>query len=464
MVVSTTAIDDRIFRAYDIRGTVPDQLNPDLCYLIGRAFGSIMREKYEKDHPTIVVGRDMRPHGIELEKAITKGLTESGCHVYAIGETPSPISYFTICTHDFDGSIQVTGSHNEAEYNGLKLQVRDAVAFAGDDIQDLLKRVHSQSFLEGEGKREQIDSITPYIKFMNDAFAGVGEGLRIAIDYGNGVAGPVYGEVFKAIGCEVIELNKKPDGTFPNHIADPAKIETLKDLTEVVLKEEMHLGIGFDGDGDRVGVIDEKGVFRTCDELLLLMAEDFLKRNPGAPVIFTVSCSGLLDSEVKKWGGVPIMTKVGHSIVENAMHEHQSKLAGEQSGHFFLGENYFGYDDAFFAILKMLQILSESGKTFSELFEDYPKVYQVPEIRPACPDEDKYRIVNESIEHFKKDYPVNTMDGARIDFGDNAWAGIRWSNTAPRISICIEARSEEKMNEVKDVVLDYLKGFSEIRF
>ncbi|MDP7454419.1 MAG: phosphomannomutase/phosphoglucomutase [Candidatus Peribacteraceae bacterium] len=464
MAVLTTTIDARIFRAYDIRGTVPDQLNPDLCYLIGRSFGSIMREKYEKDHPTIVVGRDMRSHGLELEKELTRGLVESGCHVYSIGETPSPISYYTICTRDLDGSIQITGSHNEAEYNGLKLQVRDAVAFAGDDIQILLKRVQDQSFLDGEGKVESIDSVTPYIKFMTESFAGVGKGLKVAIDYGNGVAGPVYGEVFKNIGCEVSELYKKPDGTFPNHIADPAKLETLKDLTEVVLKEESHIGIGFDGDGDRVGVIDEKGEFRTCDEILLLLAEDFLKRNSGAPVIFTVSCSGLLESEVKKWGGIPIMTKVGHSIVENAMHEHKSKLAGEQSGHFFLGENYFGYDDAFFAILQVLRILSESGKTFSQLFEDYPKVYQVPEIRPACPDEDKYRVVEEAIEHFKKEYPVNTMDGARIDFGDGAWAGIRWSNTAPRISICIEARSEEKMEQIKKIVLDYLKGFEEIDF
>jgi len=461
---TTMTINPRIFRAYDIRGTYPDQIDVELYELIGLAYGSILRERYEKDHPTIAVGRDMRTHSPQLEKGLIDGLVKSGCHVYAIGQTPSPISYFTIYTKNLDGSAQVTGSHNEAEYNGVKLQLREAMAFAGDDIQYLLERIQKQDFLYGEGKVEAIDSTTPYVKMLSEKFAGVGNNLKIVVDYGNGVAGPTYGKIFRNIGCDVSEIYEEPDGTFPNHIADPAQIETLEELKGLVLNKGADIGIAFDGDGDRVGIIDEKGQFRTCDEILLLLSEDHLKRNPGASIIFTVSCTGILESEIKKWGGKPIMCAVGHSIVENEMHNQKSKLGGEQSGHFFLGEDYFGYDDAFFAVLQVLKILSSSGKTLSELFAAYPKVYQVPEIRPKCSDDHKTRIVNETIEHFQKDYPVNTMDGARIDFGDGAWAGIRQSNTSPKISICLEARSEEKLVEIKNIVLDYLRSFPEVEF
>ncbi|MBU0458329.1 phosphomannomutase/phosphoglucomutase [Patescibacteria group bacterium] len=457
-------IDPHIFRAYDIRGIVPDQVNEELALLIGKGFGSIMRERTGKEHPQIAVGRDMRPHSPGLEKAIIKGLNSTGCNVVAIGQTPSPLNYFAICTNNLDGSIQVTASHNEAIKNGFKLQVHDAIAFASEDIQILLKRIQNEEFIAGEGEIEELNVIDPYIEYLTEKFAGIGEGMKIIVDYGNGVAGPVYSKVLNNIGCELITLYEEPDGNFPNHIADPSNYETLKDLQKRVEEEKADIGFGIDGDGDRVGIVDENGNIRTTDEALLMLAKDHIGRNPGASVIFTVSCSGVLESEIEKWGGKPIMCEVGHSIVENAMHKFNSKLGGEQSGHFFLGEGYFGYDDAFFAALQMLKILSESGKTLSQLLSEFPKVYQVPEIRPDCSDEHKTRIVSEATEYFKKDYPVNDLDGARIDFGNGAWAGIRQSNTSPRLSICIEARSEEKMEEVKGIVLEYLRGFEEVEF
>jgi len=254
----------------------------------------------------------------------------------------------------------------------------------------------------------------------------------------------------------------EPDGSFPNHPADPSKWETLVDLQEQVKKSGAACGFGFDGDGDRVGLVDENGLIRNADEILLLLAKDHLSRNSGAPVVFTVSNSGILQTEIDKWGGKPVMCKVGHSFVEHAMRENGAQLGGEQSGHFFCGEGFFGYDDALVAALRLLLILSNKNSSFSDLLAEFPKVYQAPELRPDCPDDKKTEVINKITEHFKKDYPVETMDGARIEFGDGAWAGIRQSNTSPKISICMEARTEEKLKEIEKIVLDHISEYSEI--
>jgi len=456
------AIDPHIFRAYDIRGRADEQLTEDACRQIGQAFGSELRERYSIEQPKVAVGRDARTHSIRLENAVVEGLMAAGCHCLLIGDTPSPVNYFTICDRGLDGGVQVTASHNPAHDNGLKLQLRKAEAFAGEDLQNLRERITRGDVLRGRGMEEPIDGLDPYLDHLAKMFAGVGEGLHVVVDSGNGIAGPTYCKALRRVGCEVTELYTEPDGTFPNHPADPSKHETLKELRALVKKKKANLGFGYDGDGDRVGLVDEKGAIRTADEILLLLARDHLQRHPGAPVVFTVSNSGTLQSEIEKWGGRPVMTKVGHSFVEQAMIDEDALLGGEQSGHFFCGEDYYPYDDALVASLRLLTIMSESEQTVSELCAEFPAVYQMPELRPHCPDNKKADVIKRVTKHFQKDYDVNTLDGARIDFGDGAWAGIRMSNTSPCLSICIEARSKKKLKEVQKIVLDHLAGYPEV--
>jgi len=455
-------LDPHIFRAYDIRGKVDSQITEEACLWIGKAFGSVVREMYGMDHPTIAVGRDARTHGPKFEKAVIDGLVSAGCHVINIGQTPSPINYFTICDREIDGSVQITASHNPKDDNGVKLQVRNAQAYSGDDLQKLYKKIEQEDVLTGEGSVEESDAITPYLNHLSQMFAGAGDGMKIVIDSGNGVAGPVYQEALMKVGAEVTGLFIEPDGTFPNHAADPSKHETLVDLQASVKEVGADIGLAFDGDGDRLGVVDENGEIRTADEIILLLAKDHLSRHPGKSVIFTVSNSSTLETEITKWGGKPIMTVVGHSFVEHAMVEHNALLGGEQSGHFFCSEDYFGFDDALVAALRVIKIVKESGLPLSVLMSEFPKVYQAPEFRPHCPDDKKTEIIRHVTEHFKKDYSVNDADGARVDFGDGSWAGIRQSNTSPKLSICIEARTPEKLKEVQSIVMDHLQSYPEI--
>jgi phosphomannomutase/phosphoglucomutase len=295
-------------------------------------------------------------------------------------------------------------------------------------------------------------------------FGEIGEGLSVVVDGGNGIAGPLACAVLRDLDSEVHELYTEPDGTFPNHPADPSKHTTLRELQQAVRENKANLGIAFDGDGDRLGIVDENGVIRTADEILLLLARDHLQRNPGKPIVFTVSNSGILETEVKKYGGEPVMCAVGHSCVEHVMREKGSQLGGEQSGHFFCAEEYEPFDDALYAALRVLAIAKAHGKPFSTLFADFPAVFQASERRPHCPDDRKRKIVEAATKFFATQYPVVTLDGVRIDFGDGAWAGIRQSNTSPCLSICIEARTEEKLEEVEEIVLGHMKTYEEIEW
>ncbi len=458
-------IDPHIFRAYDIRGKAGKQITDEACFLIGRGFGEILVEKYGKK-PKVAVGRDARTHSPGFQKKMMEGLAASGCDVSDIGQTPSPVNYFTICNANFDAGVQITASHNPKEDNGIKLQIRDAEAFSGDDLQVLRRRIEEKNYPLSTRNSlpafQSFDALTAYIETLATTFHGVGEGKHVVVDGGNGVAGPAYCEVLRRVGCTVTEIFTEPDGEFPNHPADPSKHSTLKDLQAKVLASKADLGLAYDGDGDRMGAVDEKGNIVTADQALLLLAHDHLKRHPGAPIIFTVSNSSLLETETKKWGGVPVMCKVGHSFVEHAMREHDSKLGGEQSGHFFCGEEYYGFDDALVASLRLLAVLKHGKKPLSVLIDAFPKVYQALERRPHCADDKKADVVRRITEHFQKTHPVVTLDGARIDFGDGAWAGVRYSNTSPCLSICIEARSEAKLKEVEGVVLGVLGTYPEV--
>lgn len=478
-------LDPRIFRAYDIRGRYPTQIDEDSCWSIGEAFGFEVAKRSGKKNPQIVVGRDARLSSPSLLQALTEGLLSAGCNVLDIGETPSPLNYFTICTLDLDGGAQVTASHNPGTDNGIKLQLNNAEAFSGEDLQRLREKIEERARAgevpspsgrglgRGEkGTTQNIDVVIPYLARMQSMFGAIGNGMTIVIDCGNGVAGPVYVQALKNTGARVIELFTTPDGNFPNHPADPSKHTTLIDLQKTVLAHHADIGIAFDGDGDRVGIVDEKGVIRTADELLLLLAKDLLIRHPGSPVVFTVSNSSILDTEIRRLGGRPIMCKVGHSFVEHVMQEHGALLGGEQSGHFFCAEDYYGFDDALVTALRILKLYSSSlqlvtrnqnHQIFSQLFSEFPKVYQSPERRPHCPDDRKATIIAAITEYFAARYPVNTLDGARIDFGEGAWAGIRQSNTSPCISLCMEARSPEDLRRIEEILLTHLRSYAEFK-
>lgn len=508
-------IDPRIFRAYDIRGKAYSQITTEACQSIGYAFGKVLIDRYGKAQlsPRVVVGRDARTHSPEFESAMIEGLASAGCTVIHIGQTPSPVNYFTVCKHGYEGGVQITASHNPKEDNGIKLCTRDADAFSGEDLQQLRRSIEEKSTVLKPQTSNLItrpfNAITPYLQAVTTLFAGVGAGLKIAVDSGNGVAGPLYCEILRKVGCEVTELYTEPDGNFPNHPADPSKHSTLKDLQACVQKNSLDLGFAFDGDGDRLGIVDENGAIVTADQTMLLLAQDHLSRYPGAPVIFTVSNSSLLETEVKKWGGRPVMCKVGHSFVEHAMREEKSLLGGEQSGHFFCGEDYYGFDDAIVAGLRILAILGSpraldplpikkeqclkkestlspqaesslptkmiqskkniDGSTsprrvlLSHLTQEFPTVFQSPERRPECPDDKKAEVVQKATEHFQKKYPVVTLDGARIDFGEGAWAGIRYSNTSPCLSICLEARTESALCAMEKEVLEHLGTYRDVR-
>lgn len=457
-------IDPRIFRAYDIRGTALTQLTVDAARRIAHGFGSVLRERISGRMPRVCVGRDARTHGPQLERAVIDGLMAAGCDVFTIGATPSPLSYFTVCNAPFDGGIQVTASHNPAPDNGLKLCTENAHAYAGDDLQDLHIRITQERFAQGTGTVQPYDGTRPYLEAIQKRFSGALEGMNIVVDSGNGIAGPVYCRALRAAGAIVTELYTEPDGTFPNHAADPSKHATLRELQETVQREQADLGFGFDGDGDRMGLVDETGAIRTPDEILLLLAQDVLRRHPGSPIVFTVSNSGILETEITRLGGTPIMCKVGHSFVEHAMQEHGALVGGEQSGHFFCFEDYFGFDDALVAALHVAAIVQRSKEPVSAAMSRFPRVYQAPERRPAVPDDRKWDIVSAVEKHFSATHPVITLDGVRIDFGNGAWAGIRASNTSPCISICIEARSPEQLKSVEETVLTHLRTYPDIEW
>lgn len=454
-----TTIDPRVFRAYDIRGHAENQLSPELYRLMGQAFGSELRERTKKPNPTVAVGRDCRVTSPSFEAALVEGLVAAGCQALRIGETPTPLNYFAICHFALDAGAQVSASHNPGHDNGLKLSLAQAKGFFGPDIQTILRRIQ-EGRLEAAagGSTAELDATTPYKAHLAKQFQDVAKDMTIGVDAGNGVAGPLYTEVLGAAGAAVSGLYIEPDGTFPNHHPDPSQRSTLKDLQKIVVDEKLAVGLAFDGDGDRLGVVDETGKIRSNDEILLLMAKDMLTRNPGNAVVCTVTSSGLIPSEMEKLGGRAHMSKVGRSFVQQVMQKEGALLGGETSGHFLFAEGYYGVDDAVIAALRVLDIIRRAGKPLSQILAEFPTVYQAEERRPHCDDDKKGAVVKAVIEHFQKTNPVETLDGARIAFENGAWVGIRQSNTTPCLTISIEARSPEQLRTLEAMVVEYFQS------
>lgn len=455
-------IPHNIFRAYDIRGKYGSELTAETARLIGKAFVTFIVEHNNIPNPRIVVGRDNRTHGTELQNAFVAGLMEHGAQVFKLEDSTSPMLYFAVCHGRFDAGANVSASHNPAEYNGFKLVGREAHSICGSDIQKIKQIILDGKYhAESPGRLEDTYIEEEYYEKISSIIR-LKRPLKIVLDAANGIAGKHYPELFRRLGCEVIELYCDQDGTFPNHEPDPVVEENTSDLKKTVLEHKADLGISFDGDGDRCAIVDEQGKYHDANESFVLLIRDILSRHKGTSVVYTVSNSLIVPEEIKNHGGIPKMVPVGHSHVEVAMHETKALLGGEQSGHFFVAENYYGFDDAAYTAAKLLEIFANSNKSVSEHYSSIPLVYAKPEFRPFCPDDQKFKVVENIAQELGQTYRCNTMDGVRVEFDDGAWFGIRASNTSPCLSLCMEAKDSSRLEEVFELAKSSLKKY-EIR-
>jgi phosphomannomutase/phosphoglucomutase len=446
-----------IFRAYDIRGIAETDLNDAAVELIGRAYGTYLSRKGLK---LAAVGRDVRLSSERIQNALTRGILSAGMDVVDVGVVPTPVLYFAIFDLKTDGGVMVTGSHNPIEFNGLKLN-EGLASLSGEKIQGLRVLIEKSDFVSGSGRLTK-KKILPDYKSMILEKIRLQKKFKIVIDAGNGTSGQISPELFEKMGCEVIRLYCEPDGRFPNHLPDPTVMKYTEDLRNKVVAAEADFGIGYDGDADRVGLVDEKGRVVFADQILALLSRDVLSRNPGATIVFDVKCSQLLPEVIEKAGGVPLMWKTGHSLLKAKMKEVDAPLAGEMSGHIFFKDGYFGFDDGIYVSLRIAQVLSGQNKTLGQLVEELPKFVSTPEIRIDCPDEEKFYVVEKLVETFKKEYQVVDVDGARVLFGDG-WGLVRASNTQPLLVLRFEAKTEARLKEIQNIFRKKLMQFPSVK-
>lgn len=443
-----------IFRQYDVRGLVDRELTPDFARALGRAYGTLAWAKLGRA-PRLAVGRDNRPSGAVLARAVRDGIAESGAGVVDVGELPTPALYFAIHHLGTDGGMQVTGSHNPPEFNGFKMVVAGD-AIHGDEILELYDIIVRESWRSGAGKQSADGSVLPAYREAIVTRNHLARPVRVVVDCGNGVSSLIAISTLEALGAEVTPLFAESDGTFPNHHPDPTVPENLSDLRRVVRSSGAELGIAFDGDGDRIGAVDENGEIYYGDQLLIVFGRDAVRRfGPGVPVIFDVKCSELLPKALTAAGARPEMWKTGHSLIKARMKELQAPLAGEMSGHIFFGGDWFGFDDALFAAARLLEIVSAGPPGFARLLADLPRTYTTPELRVDCPDELKFTLAEAAAADFATRYPVNTIDGVRISFPDG-WGLLRASNTQPVLVLRFEATSPEALARYREEVTGWL--------
>ena len=447
-------IPSSIFKAYDIRGIVETELTPEIVKLIGRAVGS---ESIEKGERGVVVGRDGRLTGPELSEALISGLIESGCHVVNIGMVPSPVVYFATHTKAASSGVMITGSHNPAEYNGLKIMIAGETLSA-EKIQSLYTRILDNNFKNGYGTSTSINIDQDYINTIQSDIKLEKE-LNVVIDCGNGVAGNIAPQLFEALGVKISKLFCLVDGRFPNHHPDPSKPENLEDLIQEVIETGADLGLAFDGDGDRLGLIDNKGKVIWADQQMMLYAKDVLSRNQGAKIIFDVKCTSLLPKVISENGGEPIMSRTGHSFIKKKLKETNAELAGEMSGHIFFKERWYGFDDALYTAARLLEIISKSNKSCSELFDELPVNLSTPEININF---EKHGQQYEAMDSLSSnlDFPganINTLDGVRVDY-DDCWGLVRPSNTTPCLVLRFEAADNAALRRVQEKFKKWLKS------
>jgi phosphomannomutase/phosphoglucomutase len=443
------SVSRAIFREYDVRGVVGVDLTAGAMETMGRAFGTYVQRRTGRRR--VAIGYDARVTSQSFHEATIKGLASSGCEVIDLGQVPTPLVSFAVNHLFVDGAVQVTASHNPVEFNGLKLQV-GSDPLAGEELQHVERLIAHRAFTSGKGQRTEADVITPYRHCLQQKVR-LARPLKVVVDAGNGVNGPLAVQMFRDLGCDVIPMFCEPDGTFPNHPPDPAEEENLRDLVHQIQATGADVGLAFDGDGDRIGIVDERGEIVPPDRYLLLFVREALRDGP-AKVVFEVRCSQALFDGVAKYGGIPVMSKCGNTAILPRMRQEKAILGGELSGHIFFNDPPIDFDDALFAACRLLQYVAASDRPLSEMlaeiWSDLPAYVSSPELRIPCPDFRKAEIVEKIRQAFIDKYRVIDIDGARIYFDDDAWALIRSSNTQPRLSLRFEAKTEKQLSAIKN--------------
>ena len=446
----------KVFREYDIRGIAGSEITDSDVSTLGRAFGTYMARQGKR---RIVVGRDCRLTSDRYRDLLVGGLLQSGMDVVDIGVCPTPVFYFAIRRLEREGGMMITASHNPPEYNGFKV-CNGFDTIAGAEIQKLAHIACLGDFSSAEGRLDHFDIISPYVDFVAGNIRLKGR-LRVGVDGGNATGGPVATAILRKLGCEIYPIYCEMDGTFPNHEPDPTVMENLVDLRNLVLRERLDVGVAYDGDADRLGVIDHRGEVVFGDKLMIIFAREILSRRPGSVIISEVKCSKTLYDDIERHGGLAIMGKTGHSLMKAKMKEVDAQLAGEMSGHMFFKDRYFGFDDGIYASCRLLEILSGSGKRIPELLDGVPAMHATPEIRIECPDEIKFEVVERAKREFKdKNLKVIDIDGARITFPDG-WGLVRASNTQPVLVLRFEAQTLDRLGEIRDLIestIERIKG------
>lgn len=444
-VAAVATFDQNIFRAYDIRGNTQSSLTPSVAKLVGLAFGSYLKKFNEH---TAVVGRDNRYSSPELQKALCDGILATGSNVIDIGQVITPVFYYAQKLFGIGSGVMVTGSHNPPEDNGFKITVGGNTLFE-EQIQELKNIIlKNQYLLEDRGKYELRPVTDTYVNMLQKKITLGKRKIKIVVDAGNGTASDFAPPLLEALGCQVIPLYCHPDPSFPHHHPDPVDPKNLVDLQQKVLAEKADLGIAYDGDGDRIGVVDDQGNILWGDQLMILYWREILPRYPGSTALVEVKCSQALIDEIVRLGGKPVFSRTGHSLIKNLMKKTGSIFTGEMSGHMFFADEYYGYDDALYATLRLLRILSQTSLPLSQLLQDIPQYYATPETRVPCPDEVKFNLVDEIKKELSPRYPVITVDGVRVQF-PYGWGLVRASNTQPVLVLRCEAISPEKLLVVK---------------
>jgi phosphomannomutase/phosphoglucomutase len=447
-MTGTMTVSAGIFRQYDIRGIVGKDLTEEAARAVGGAYARYLKEHGARGE--VVVSRDNRLHGGMLRDALVQGLTEAGVDVVDIGVVPTPVNYWALHNLPVAGGIQITGSHNPPEYNGFKMSVGTG-SIHGEHIQQLYGYIRDGK-LERGSTTGGVRSEEVLDRYVADVIARTGKlsrRLKVVVDAGNGAGSLVAKPLFDGLGVDATYLFCESDGSFPNHHPDPTVVENLQDIIAKVREVGADLGIAFDGDADRIGVVDGRGEIIWGDHVLILYARDVLSRTGrNQPIIFDVKCSQALPHEIEKAGGTPVMWKTGHSLIKDKMKETQAPIAGEMSGHMFFTEGFYGHDDAMYGGARLLRIVADSGKAVHELLADVPKFVSTPEIRVDCPDERKFGIVADAVRHFKRTHDVIDVDGARVLFGDG-WGLVRASNTQPILVVRYEARTPERLDAIR---------------
>jgi len=444
-----------IFRQYDVRGIVGRDLTASTAYTLGRGYAAYLANRGASG--PVAIGRDNRPSGDELRDALVRGLTESGLDVIDIGQVPTPLLYWSLNHLAVVGGIQVTGSHNPPEYNGFKLSLGTA-SIHGEEIQEIYRLAVAGKFPAGKGSVRTREIIDAYVDDIVARTGPLQRRLKVVVDCGNGVGALVAPKLFDRLDVEWTGLFCESDGTFPNHHPDPTVVDNLQDLIRAVRSSGADLGVGFDGDADRIGVVDGDGTIVWGDHVLILYARDALERTgAGQPIVFDVKCSQALPDEIAKAGGVPVMWKTGHSLMKDKMHELHAPVGGEMSGHMFFSEGFYGHDDALYGAARLIRIVAASGTSLAGMLAGVPKFVSTPELRVDVDESRKFQIVEDAIGHFRKTHEVIDVDGARVLFGDG-WGLIRASNTQPILVTRYEARTAQRLAAIRAEMETWLRA------